>query len=33
MTLAGITSQAVAGLIERRNDVPELSAFGQVDSL
>ncbi len=28
MTLAGITSQAVAGLIERRNDAPELSAFG-----
>jgi glycine/D-amino acid oxidase-like deaminating enzyme len=27
MTLAGITSQAVAGLIERRNDVPDLSAF------
>jgi glycine/D-amino acid oxidase-like deaminating enzyme len=33
MNLAGITSQAVAGLIERRNDVPELSALGQVDSL
>jgi glycine/D-amino acid oxidase-like deaminating enzyme len=28
MTLAGITSQAVAGLIERRNDAPDLSAFG-----
>jgi glycine/D-amino acid oxidase-like deaminating enzyme len=28
MTLAGITSQAVAALVERRNDVPELSAFG-----
>ena len=27
MTLAGITSQAVAGLIERRNDAPDLSAF------
>jgi D-hydroxyproline dehydrogenase len=27
MTLAGITSQAVAGLIERRNEAPELSAF------
>ena len=28
LTLAGITSQAVAGLIERSNDAPELSAFG-----
>jgi D-hydroxyproline dehydrogenase len=28
MTLAGITSRAVAGLIERRNDAPDLSAFG-----
>ena len=28
MTLAGITSRAVAGLIERRNDTPDLSAFG-----
>jgi len=28
ITLAGITSQAVAGLIERRNDAPDLSAFG-----
>lgn len=28
LTLAGITSQAVAGLIERRNDAPDLSAFG-----
>ena len=27
MTLAGITSQAVAGLIERRNEAAELSAF------
>jgi D-hydroxyproline dehydrogenase len=28
MTLAGITSQAVAALIERRNDAPDLTAFG-----
>lgn len=28
LTLAGITSQAVVGLIERRNDAPDLSAFG-----
>ena len=28
MTLAAITGQAVAGLIERRNDAPDLSAFG-----
>ncbi|SDR39943.1 D-amino-acid dehydrogenase [Rhizobiales bacterium GAS113] len=27
MTLAGITSRAVAGLIENRNDIPDLSAF------
>ena len=27
MTLAGITSQAVAALIERRNEAPDLSAF------
>jgi D-amino-acid dehydrogenase len=27
VTLAGITSQVVAGLIERRNDPPDLSAF------
>jgi glycine/D-amino acid oxidase-like deaminating enzyme len=28
MTLAGITSQAVVSLIEKRNDAPDLSAFG-----
>ena len=28
MTLAGVTSRIVAGLIQRRNDAPELSAFG-----
>jgi D-hydroxyproline dehydrogenase len=28
MTLAGITSQAVASLIERRNDAPDLLPFG-----
>jgi glycine/D-amino acid oxidase-like deaminating enzyme len=27
MTLAGVTSRIVAGLVERRNDAPDISAF------